>query len=127
MNKDQVLAISSLTTAQREAAERWFKVPFNREKEIKGTQSEVKAFLNNVITKHNLLVKQKNKRIEKYGSLKEVVSKVNELCKGAKSAFTFKEILNIIDSATKQKQAEIEEIRNMENELKERKKALGIK
>lgn len=127
MTKDQVLSISSLTAAQREAAERWFKVPFNKGKQINGTQTEVKAFLNSVIAKHHAMVQAKLRREKKNGTLNEVISKVKELCKGQGAAFTYKDILGIINAATEQRKAAIDEVRQLEANLKAKKAELGIK
>lgn len=129
MNKEQVLAISGLTAAQREAAERWFKVPFNKGKEIEGTATQVKTFLNQKIAAHDKLQAAKAKKAEEFGTLNEVVELVKTLCKGTnynKPMFTFKDILNIINAATEEKRAAINEIRELERQIKEKKQALGI-
>lgn len=129
MNKEQVLAISGLTAAQKEAAERWFKVPFNKGKEIEGTATQVKQFLNRKIAAHDKLQAAKAKKAEKFGTLNEVVDLVKTLCKGNyynKPMFSYKDILSIINEATEEKRAAINEIRELEKQIAEKKKALGI-
>ena len=129
MNKEQVLAITGLTEAQRKAAERWFKVPFNNGKEIEGTATQVKSFLNEKIAAHDKLQAAKAKKAEEFGTLNEVVNLVNTLCKGNnynRPMFKYKDILNIINAATEEKRAAINEIRELERQIKQKKQALGI-
>lgn len=129
MNKEEVLAISGLTAAQREAAERWFKVPFNKGKEINGTAAQVKTFLNKKIAAHDKLQAAKAKKAEQFGTLDEVTTLVKTLCKGnyySKPMFSYKDVLNIINAATEEKRAAINEIRELERQIEEKKKALGL-
>lgn len=129
MNKEQVLAISGLTAAQREAAERWFKVPFNAGKEIEGTATQVKQFLNQKIAAHDRMQAAKAKKAEEFGTLDEVTTLVKSLCKGTrnnKPMFSYKDILSIINDATEEKRAAINEIRELEKQIADKKKALGL-
>ena len=129
MNKEQVLAISGLTAAQREAAERWFKVPFNKGKEIEGTATQVKTFLNEKIAAHTKLQAAKTKKAEEFGTLNEVVDLVKTLCKGTnhiRPMFSYKDVLNIINAATEEKRAAINEIRELERQIADKKRALGL-
>lgn len=129
MNKEQVLAISGLTAAQKEAAERWFKVPFNAGKEIEGTATQVKQFLNQKIAAHDRMQAAKAKKAEEFGTLDEVTTLVKSLCKGTrnnKPMFSYKDILSIINDATEEKRAAINEIRELEKQIADKKKALGL-
>lgn len=129
MNKEQVLAITGLTAAQREAAERWFKVPFNAGKEIEGTATQVKQFLNQKIAAHDRMQAAKAKKAEEFGTLDEVTTLVKSLCKGTrnnKPMFSYKDILSIINDATEEKRAAINEIRELEKQIADKKKALGL-
>lgn len=130
MNKEQVLAISGLTAAQREAAERWFAVPFNKGKEIAGTAAQVKTFLNEKIAAHDKLQAAKTKKAEEFGTLDEVTTLVKSLCKGtrqAKPMFSYKDIMNIINAATEEKVTTANTIAQQFAELKAKADELGIK
>lgn len=131
MTKEEVLAISGLTAAQREAAERWFAVPFNKDKEFNGTTAaEVKKKLNEKIAAHDKLQAAKTKKAEEFGTLDEVTTLVKSLCKGtrqAKPMFSYKDILNIINTATEEKVTTANTITQQFAELKAKAEELGIK
>lgn len=130
MNKEQVLAITGLTAAQREAAERWFKVPFNKGKEIEGTATQVKQFLNHKIAAHTKMQEAKAKKAEEFGTLDEVTALVKSLCKStrqAKPMFSYKDIMNIINAATEEKVTTANTITQQFAELKAKAEELGIK
>lgn len=124
MTKEQVLSISSLTAEQREMAIRWFRAPANLEKEMEGsTETAIKEFLNKKIA-------DKKAKDEKNGSLSQVTTLVKSLCKGtrkAKAQYTYKDIIQIINSATEERMKQIEDVRELERQLKEKKAALGMK
>lgn len=124
MTKDQVLSISTLTQEQREMAIKWFRAPANLKKEMKGsTANEIKEFLNQKIA-------EKKAKEEKKGSLSQVTALVKSLCKGtrqSKAQYTYNDIIDIINEATAARVKEIESIKELEAQLKERKAAIGMK
>ena len=130
MTKEEVLAINGLTAAQREAAERWFKLPFNKGKEFDGTTEEqVKTKLDEKIAAHEKLQAAKRKKAEEFGTLKEVVELVKTLCEGNinnEPIYKYKDILKIINAASEKKRAAINEIKELERQVKEKKQALGL-
>lgn len=126
MKLSEVLAISGLTKEQKEAAERWFNTPFNKEKELNGTKEEIKKFLAKSAKDyaHRLELKEKN------GTLDKVTALVKELCKGTrkeKALYTYNDIIDIINEATEEKKKQIEEIRDLERQLAAKKAELGLK
>ena len=130
MNKEQVLAITGLTAAQRAAAERWFKVPFNAGKEIEGNATQVKQFLNEKVAAHTKLQENKAKKAEEFGTLDEVTALVKSLCKGTrqdKPMFTYKDIYKIIQDATNEKVEQTNEVKQQFAELQAKAAELGIK
>ena len=130
MNKEQVLAINGLTQAQKEAAERWFKTPFNRGKEIEGNATQVKQFLNEKIAAHEKMQAAKAKREEENGTLEKVTALVKSLCQGtrqAKAMFTYNDIYNIIQDSTNEKVEQANQVKQQFAELQAKAAELGIK
>ena len=126
MTREEVLAISGLTKEQKEAAERWFNTPFNKEKELNGNEEEIKKFLDKRVKDYNRRLELK----EKNGTLEKVTALVKELCKGTrahKALYTYNDIIDIINEATEEKKKQIEEIRDLERKLAAKKAELGMK
>lgn len=125
MNKEQVLAIPSLTPRQRETAEIIFNSPYYRKNgEINGTQAQVKQFLDKAYERRQLTIARKAKKIEKYGSFAQVESLVKSLVKDR--VYSYKAIVDIINKATEERRQAIERIKEMEAQIKAEKEALGI-
>lgn len=125
MNKEQVLAIPSLTPRQRATAEKLFSSPYYRKKgEISGNQAQVKEFLDFAYERSQRNAAAKAKRIEKYGTFAQVETLVKSLVKD--KAYTYKGIVDIINKATEDRRQAIERIKEMEAQIKAEKEALGI-
>lgn len=125
MNKEQVLAIPSLTARQRATAEKLFNSPYYRKKgEISGNQAQVKEFLDFAYERSQRNAAAKAKRIEKYGTFAQVEALVKGLVKD--NVYTYKGIVDIINKATEDRRQAIERIKEMEAQIKAEKEALGI-
>jgi hypothetical protein len=130
MNKEQVLAINGLTQAQKEAAERWFATPFNKNKEMEGTAAQVKQFLNQKIAAYQKNQERKTKKEEDFGTLDKVIELVKSLCHSTrqqKALFTYNEICEYIEAATDEKVRQANEINEQFAQLKAQAETLGIK
>lgn len=125
MNKEQVLAIPSLTARQRATAEKLFNSPYYRKNgEINGNQAQVKEFLDKAYERSQKNIAAKAKRNEKYGTFSEVEALVKSLVKD--KAYTYKSIVQIINKATEERRKAIDEYNAKMAELKAMKEELGI-
>lgn len=125
MNKEQVLAIPSLTARQRATAEKLFNSPYYRKNgEINGNQAQVKEFLDKAYERSKMNEERKAKHAEKYGTLTEVEALVKSLVKD--KVYSYKAIVDIINKATEDRRQAIERIKEMEAQIKAEKEALGI-
>ncbi len=126
MNKEQVLAIPSLTERQKETVEKLFNSPYYRKKgEIEGDDEEqVKEFLDKAYVSSQRYAEAKAKRNEKYGTFAQVEALVKGLVKD--NVYTYKGIVNIINKATEERRQAIENYKAKVAEVEAMKEALGI-
>ena len=125
MKKDEVLNIPSLTAKQRATAEKLFNSPYYRKNgEIKGTQAQVKDFLDKAYERSQRNAERKAKYNEKYGTFSEVEILVKSLVKD--KAYTYKKIVEIINKATEQRIQAIEQYNAKKAELDAMKAELGL-
>lgn len=123
MNKESVLKISGLTAEQKQFVENWFKAPANRGKEMEGDAASIKKMIAEKIA-------AKKKKDETKGNYSMVKDLVQSLCKGTRqkhALYTYAEIVEIINQATEEKKAAFSEIQQLEEELRQKKAALGLK
>jgi uncharacterized Zn finger protein (UPF0148 family) len=125
MNKEQVLAIPSLTARQRATAEKLFNSPYYRKNgEINGNQAQVKEFLDKAYERSKMNEERKTKHAEKYGTFSEVEALVKSLVKD--KVYSYKAIVDIINKATEDRRQAIEDYKAKMAELETMRKELGI-
>lgn len=126
MTKDEVKAISGLSEAQLAAAERWYKMPTNRGKEMQGTEAEIKKRLKKLVENYNANQQKKQKKFDSFGTLKMVTETVKDLVV-KKHLFTYKQIVSALESAASAANEEQESIKELEAQLAAKKASLKEK
>lgn len=126
MKLEEVKAISGLSEAQKTAAERWYKMPTNRGKEMEGTNTEIKERLKKLVENYNANQQKKQKKVDSFGTLKLVTDTVKDLVV-KKHLFNYKQIVSALESAADAAKEEQLKIKRLEAELEEKKALLKEK
>ena len=126
MTLDEVKAITGLSEAQLAAAERWYKMPTNRGKQMQGTEAEIKEQLKKLVDNYNKHKESKQKKDDTFGTLKMVTDVVQDLVK-EKKLFTYMQIVLALEVAADAAKAEQESIKELEAQLAAKKASLKEK
>ena len=126
MTLDEVKAISGLSAEQKAAAERWYKMPTNKGKEMQGTNTAIKEQLKKLVENYNKHQASKQKKNDSFGTLKMVTDVVKDLVK-EKHIFTYKQIVVALDIAADAAKKEQESIKELEAQLAAKKASLKEK
>ena len=126
MTLDEVKAISGLSAEQKAAAERWYKMPTNKGKEMQGTNTAIKEQLKKLVDNYNKHKAAKEKKDDTFGTLKMVTDAVKDLVK-EKHIFTYKQIVQALEVAADAAKKEQESIKELEAQLAAKKASLKEK
>lgn len=123
---EEVKAITGLTAEQKAAAERWYKMPTNRGKEMSGSNTAIKEQLKKLVDNYNKHKAAKEKKDDSFGTLKMVTDAVKDLVK-EKHIFTYKQIVQALEVAADAAKKEQESIKELEAQLAAKKASLKEK
>ena len=123
---EEVKAITGLSEAQKAAAERWYKMPTNRGKEMEGSNTAIKEQLKKLVDNYNKHKAAKEKKDDTFGTLKMVTDAVKDLVK-EKHIFTYKQIVQALEVAADAAKKEQESIKELEAQLAAKKASLKEK
>lgn len=126
MTLDEVKAITGLSAEQKAAAERWYKMPTNRGKQMEGSNTAIKEQLKKLVENYNKHQASKQKKVDAFGTLKMVTDVVKDLVV-KKHLFNYKQIVSALELAADAAKEEQLAIKRLEAELEVKKASLKEK